>query len=929
MNGVVNKNRIKTFFANNYAWFAAPVFVLLVFIVAEALAGVYPFGKPVIASYDMLAQVAPVIEHYFSVFSGESGLFHTFNLGAGMDVFGILAYCTISPFTPLFLLFGKGRAVYAVSFILPLKVACSAITALWFLNRTFKKIPSAYKAVLAVLYAFSGYLYVANTYIIWVDLMIYMPLVGAGFISLAEKGSVKLFAASLTLMLYACFSITCFSFFTIFPLAVIYFAVCGEKGELNEKIGKVCLSFALAIAAALPVLLPAFFASTSSARNTGLFTRVFSYYTQNQVQNGDINTHLYAKFTYIFSDAIFICLSAVYFLRSKPNDKRARFLFIALLILLFPCLIDESMLLMNMGSYYSYALRFGFLISFYLFYVAARAAEELIEDGGWGKITEKKGAGSYIAAAAAALLAVAAAVAAFLLYDFIASGKADKSPIVDKLEEAFSAGRPFKDFFSAFAHSIGGMETVAPLFLIALLFFIICVVFIKTKLLTPAHIATFICIIALSHSIFYGFSMVRGNRQYGAGEKLDFYTQIQNELESLNDEPFRVKDYDNYVSSDSPLITGVYAHTLFSSIVDKKNMTFPVKYKYGGNTTNSTKSSGGSVFSDALISYKYFVFHTSKENAAKNKIYLKNTGIAVENYRVYENEYAFPTASVVNIGDGKFLDTQDLSAHINGILKAFGEKESEENVKIGVNGLKLTLSRQSDGSYNVKFKFTGQGDLFFNSFFPSDYEIADGRGNYTRYYGFVKLSSSQTVNIRRENGELSEDDIKKYCRAFAVSVSALKAAKKNAESRKVQYKLVKNGFEIEPITAGEGDCLYMNYVDLDGYEIKVNGKKVTPLKNASDFIFVPLESGENKVEITYKSPYIKLILISVAIGAALIALLTLAYKIKPKVFKAICPAAKYAAYALAAVLIAFFYLFPLMVFGYKFFTRYVKWIFKL
>ena len=185
------------------------------------------------------------------------------------------------------------------------------------------------------------------------------------------------------------------------------------------------------------------------------------------------------------------------------------------------------------------------------------------------------------------------------------------------------------------------------------------------------------------------------------------------------------------------------------------------------------------------------------------------------------------------------------------------------------------------------------------------------------------------MNIRRENGELSEDDIKKYCRAFAVSVSALKAAKKNAESRKVQYKLVKNGFEIEPITAGEGDCLYMNYVDLDGYEIKVNGNKVEPLKNASDFIFVPLESGENKVEITYKSPYIKLILISVAIGAALIALLTLAYKIKPKVFKAICPAAKYAAYALAAVLIAFFYLFPLGLFGYKFFTRYVKWIFKL
>lgn len=929
MDGVVKKNKIKTFFANNYAWFAAPIFVLLVFVVAEAAAGVYPFGKPVIASYDMLAQVAPVIEHYFNVFSGESGLFHTFNLGAGMDVFGILAYCTISPFTPLFLLFGKGRAVYAVSFILPLKVACSSVSALGFLERTFKKLPSVYKAVFAVLYAFSGYLYVANTYIIWVDLMIYMPFVGAGFISLAEKGSVKLFVASLTLMLYACFSITCFSFFAIFPLAIIYFAICGEKSQLNEKIGKVCLSFALAIAAALPVLLPAFIASTSSARNTGLFTRVFSFYTQNQVQNGDISTHLYAKFTYIFSDAAFICLAAVYFLRSKPKDKRARFLLVALLVLLFPCVIDESMLLMNMGSYYSYALRFGFLISFYLFYVAARATEELIADGRWGNLSEKKGAGSYVAAAVAALLSVAAAVAAFFLYDFIDSGKADKSPLVDKLEQAFSAGRPFKDFFSAFAHSIGGMETVAPLFLIALLIFVIFTAFIKTKLLSPAHVAPFICIIALSQSVFYGFAMVRGNRQYGAGEKLAFYTQIESELESLNDEPFRVKDYDNYVSSDSPLITGMYSHTLFSSIVDKKNMTFPVKYKYGGNTTNSTKSSGGSVFSDALISYKYFVFHTSKESTAKSKSYLKDTGIAVENYRVYENIYAFPTASVVNVGDGEFLDTQNLYEHINGILKSFGEKESDENVKYGATGLSLTLSKQSDGSYNVKFKFTGTGDLYFNSFFPSDYEIADGKGNYTRYYGFVKLSSSQTINIRRENGELTEDDIKKYCRAFGIGVTAIQAAQENAESRKVAYKLVKNGFEIEPFTANEGDCLYMNYVDLDGYEIKVNGKEVKPLKNASDFIYIPLDNGENKVEITYKSPYIRLILLGCALGAVLIALLWVVYKFKPKAFAAACPVIKYAAYALTAALLVFFYLFPLVVFGYKFFTRYIKWIFKL
>ena len=914
--------KIKNFFKTRYEWFIAPIFVLLVFVAAQAVCGVYPFGKPVMASYDMLAQVAPIIEHYFRVINGESGLFHTFYLGGGMDTFGILAYCTISPFTPLFLLFGQGRAVYAVSFILPLKVACSSLSALWFLNREFKNVPPVYRAVLAVLYAFSGYLYVANTYIIWVDLMIYMPIVGAGFISLVKKGSVKLFTVGLTLMIYACFSITCFSFFTAFPLAVIYFIVAAPKTERNEKIGKVCLSFALSVAASLPVLIPAFYASSISARGTGLFTRVFQFYTQKQVQEGDINVHLYEKFTYIFSDAVFVCLSATYFIRSKAKDKNARFLLIALVFLLFPCIIDESMLLMNMGSYYSYALRFGFLVSFYLFYVSARGVSEIIADEKWGKISDEGNARSYVSATVSAVLVAAGATVAFLLFDFVYSGKAESNSLIDKIESAFSSGRPFTDFFQKFAHSEGGMEGVIILFLVALAVFCIICAFVKTKCLKPAMVAPFICILALSQSVFYGFAMVQGDRQYGSGEKLAFFTEIADTLKSQDEEIFRVKDNKTYVSSDSPLITGATAHTLFSSIADKKNLTFPVKYKYGGNSTNSTKSNNGSVFSDALISYKYVIYHKDDVANAKSKSYLTDTGIAVENYRVYKNELAFPTATVVNVGDGGWMTEENLAAHVDGLLKSFGGDE-------GATMLNLDISKSDEGGYNVRFKFVGKGDLYFHSSFPSDYKISDGRGNYTRYYGYVKLSATNSVRINRENGELTEEDVRKYCRAFAVKTSALEKALQCAESRKVKYKLVKNGFEIETITAGEGEQLFLNYTDIDGYEIKVNGKKVEFMENASDFMYIPLENGENKVEITYKSPYIKLILLSLLAAAVIIALLCVAYKVKPKVFVKLTPALKWAAYALSAGVIIFFYIFPLGVFCYKFFTRYIKWIFKV
>ena len=106
-----HKNSIPLFFKRNYGFFAVSFIVLAIFLIAEAIFGIFPFGKTIMASYDQLAQVCPIIEHYFRVINGESGLFHTFYLGGGMDMFGILAYCTVSPFTLLFLIGGQGNAV--------------------------------------------------------------------------------------------------------------------------------------------------------------------------------------------------------------------------------------------------------------------------------------------------------------------------------------------------------------------------------------------------------------------------------------------------------------------------------------------------------------------------------------------------------------------------------------------------------------------------------------------------------------------------------------------------------------------------------------------------------------------------------------------------------------------------------------------------
>ena len=82
---------------------AVSLFILAVFAIMLAVYGIYPFGSYSLSSYDMNAQVAPFIEHFFDVIDGKSSLFYSYAIAGGADVFGTLAYCCISPFTFLFL----------------------------------------------------------------------------------------------------------------------------------------------------------------------------------------------------------------------------------------------------------------------------------------------------------------------------------------------------------------------------------------------------------------------------------------------------------------------------------------------------------------------------------------------------------------------------------------------------------------------------------------------------------------------------------------------------------------------------------------------------------------------------------------------------------------------------------------------------------
>ena len=92
-------------------------------------------------------------------------------------------------------------------------------------------------------------------------------------------------------------------------------------------------------------------------------------------------------------------------------------------------------------------------------------------------------------------------------------------------------------------------------------------------------------------------------------------------------------------------------------------------------------------------------------------------------------------------------------------------------------------------------------------------------------------------------------------------------------------------------------------------------------------MIIELEEGVNNVTIKYKSPYYKYILFGIIAGGLIVALYVALKKKMPFVLEKAEIVIPYMAYALTAALIAFFLVFPMFVFLYKFFFKYLGMIF--
>ncbi len=274
------KKKIKESLKNNkYVWLTFGISIFL-FLIIYALKSIIPIGKNTLLTVDFYHQYGPLLaELYDKVISGDS-LIYSFNTGLGLPFFRNFYNYLSSPFNIIMFLFNRENIVTAFSIIIALKIIIASSIMTYFLNKFFNK-NSIGTTIFGLAYAFSSYFVAFYWNIMWLDSLVFLPLVILGIKKLIDEDKINLYILSLFLSILANYFITymiCI-FSCLFFIVYIIFKNDISRKELLKKILLFALSSLIAGGLASFMLLP-YVSSLNTISATGdsfTFYKTFNF----------------------------------------------------------------------------------------------------------------------------------------------------------------------------------------------------------------------------------------------------------------------------------------------------------------------------------------------------------------------------------------------------------------------------------------------------------------------------------------------------------------------------------------------------------------------------------------------------------------------------------------------------------------------------
>lgn len=367
---------------------AAPALSFLipaaVMLWACAAIGMAPWGDKTVLVSDMSTQY---VEFFCALKNGD--LFFSWSKALGTSYIGVLTYYVSSPLSLLTLFVPNEAMPIGLMVLMVLKIGLAGLSFALFAQKRFPD--CGYAALLcAVCYALMSYNAAYSICVMWLDGVIWLPMILLALERILAGRGPGPFIAALTV----CFISTWYISYMVGIFCALYLCarlavVRPRRGELKRVLARFFGGAACALGLTAWLWLPTFlamFTGKFSGGNVGYdgLLACGPLELLGQLLPGQYGSIAYGAPPYVFCGAIALIFAAAYFvLRRFPlREKLANGALLAVLaasILLAP--LDKVWHLFQRPNWFPF--RYSFVFSFFLLYLAVQAAPRLRRRKPW------------------------------------------------------------------------------------------------------------------------------------------------------------------------------------------------------------------------------------------------------------------------------------------------------------------------------------------------------------------------------------------------------------------------------------------------------------------------------------------------------------------------------------------------------------------
>ena len=346
----------------------------LVMLWAFAAMGMAPWGDKTILISDMSSQY---VDFFCALKNGD--LFFSWSKSLGTAYIGVFSYYVSSPLSLLTLLVPNEAMPVGLLFLIALKIALSGLSFSLYARRRFP-IPGTAVVFGAVCYALMSYNAVYAICVMWLDAVVWLPLVLLALERILAGRSAGPFVAALT----ACFISNWYISYMVGIFCAIYlcarlFVLRLPREKLIRALGRFFGGAACALGLTAWLWLPTFLAMFNgkfSGGNADYPSLLLATPPEllGQLRAGRYSSIGYSAGPYIFCGTAAAVLAAAYFIQRRfpPREKLAHGAVLAVLaasLLLSP--LDKAWHLFQRPNWFPF--RNSFVVSFFLVYLAVQA----------------------------------------------------------------------------------------------------------------------------------------------------------------------------------------------------------------------------------------------------------------------------------------------------------------------------------------------------------------------------------------------------------------------------------------------------------------------------------------------------------------------------------------------------------------------------